>query len=96
METRDLDSADVDKCETRRDETEAGLVTFAKPTPTTGTATKPAAAACCKPSSDLRLQTQHTHTNPFNGPLSRTNRVSRYQKGKTNLDFTEARDNEWQ
>jgi len=22
-------------------------------------------------------------------------RVSRYQKGKTNLDFTEARDNEW-
>jgi len=22
--------------------------------------------------------------------------VGRYQKGKTNLDFTEARDNEWQ
>jgi len=34
----------------------------------------------------------HTHTHPFNGPLSRTTRVSRYQKGKTNLDFTEARD----
>jgi len=33
---------------------------------------------------------------PFNGPLSRTTRVSRYQKGKTNLDFTEARDSEWQ
>jgi len=32
----------------------------------------------------------------FNGPLSGTTRVSRYQKGKTNLDFTEARDNEWQ
>jgi len=32
----------------------------------------------------------HTHTHPFNGPLSRTTRVSRYQKGKTNLDFTEA------
>jgi len=32
----------------------------------------------------------HTHTYPFNGPLSRTTRVSRYQKGKTNLDFTEA------
>ena len=32
----------------------------------------------------------------FNGPLSRTTRVSRYQKGKTNLDFTEARDSEWQ
>jgi len=32
----------------------------------------------------------------FNGPLSRTTRVSQYQKGKTNLDFTEARDSEWQ
>jgi len=32
----------------------------------------------------------------FNGPFSRTTRVSRYQKGKTNLDFTEARDSEWQ
>ena len=38
----------------------------------------------------------HTHTHPFNGPLSGTTRVSRYQKGKTNLDFTEARDTEWQ
>ena len=38
----------------------------------------------------------HTHTHPFNGRLSRTTRVSRYQKGKTNLDFTEARDTEWQ
>ena len=38
----------------------------------------------------------HTHTHAFNGPLSGTNRVSRYQKGKTNLDFTEARDSEWQ
>jgi len=35
------------------------------------------------------------HTHPFNGPLSRTTRVSGYQKGKTNLDFTEARDSEW-
>ena len=32
----------------------------------------------------------------FNGPLSGTTRVSRYQKGKTNLDFTGARDSEWQ
>jgi len=38
----------------------------------------------------------HTHTRPFNGPLSRTTQVSRYQKGKTNVDFTEARDSEWQ
>ena len=36
------------------------------------------------------------HVRPFNGPLSGTIRVSRYQKGKTNLDFTEARDSEWQ
>jgi len=38
----------------------------------------------------------NTHTQPFNGPFSGTTRVSRYQKGKTNLDFTEARDSEWQ
>ena len=38
----------------------------------------------------------HTHTRPFNGPLSVTTQVSRYPKGKTNLDFTEARDSEWQ
>ena len=37
-----------------------------------------------------------THTCAFNGPFSGTTRVSRYQKGKTNLDFTEARDSEWQ
>ena len=34
------------------------------------------------------------HTHPFTGPLSRTIQVS--QKGKTNLDFTEATDSEWQ
>ena len=32
----------------------------------------------------------------FNGPLSGTTQVSRYQIGKTDLDFTEARDSEWQ
>ena len=37
----------------------------------------------------------HTHT-PFNGSLSGTTRVSRYQKGKTSLDFIEARDSERQ
>jgi len=36
------------------------------------------------------------HTHPFNGLFSGTTRVGRYQKGKTNLDFTEARDSEWQ
>jgi len=38
----------------------------------------------------------HTHRELFNGPLSGTTRVSRYQKGKTNLDFTEARESECQ
>ena len=42
------------------------------------------------------LTTTHTHTHSFNGPFSGTTQVSRYQKGKTNLDFTEARDREWQ
>ena len=37
-----------------------------------------------------------SHTHPFNGPLSGTTQVSRYQKGKTYLDFTKARDSEWQ
>jgi len=37
----------------------------------------------------------YTHTHPFNGPLSGTTQVSRYQKGKTNLDFTEARECNW-
>ena len=32
----------------------------------------------------------------FNGPFSGTTQVSQYQKGKTSLDFTEARDSEWQ
>ena len=40
----------------------------------------------------------HTHTHLFNGPFSGTTRVNQYQKGKPNLelDFTEARDSEWQ
>jgi len=42
------------------------------------------------------IVTIHTHTHPFNGPLFGTTRVSLYQKGKTILDFTEARDSEWQ
>jgi len=29
----------------------------------------------------------HTHTRPFNGLLSGTTRVRRYQKGKIDLDF---------
>ena len=44
----------------------------------------------------IRHKHTHTHTHPFNGPFSGTTRVSWYQKGKTNLDFTEAIDSEWQ
>ena len=48
-------------------------------------------------SSEALLGTRATvHTHPFNSPFSGTTQVSRYQKGKTNLDFTEARDSEWQ
>ena len=35
-------------------------------------------------------------THPLNGPMYRTTQVSLYQNGKTNLDFTGARDSEWQ
>ena len=45
---------------------------------------------------DLLVYVTHTHTHTFNGPFSRSTQVSRYQKGKTNLDFTKARDSEWQ
>jgi len=38
----------------------------------------------------------HTYTHQINGPLSGTTQVRQYQQGKTNLDFTEARDSEWQ
>jgi len=38
----------------------------------------------------------YTHRQPFNGHFPGTTGVSRYQKGKTNLDFTEVRDSEWQ
>jgi len=45
----------------------------------------------------LRHQTvMYTTLHTFNGPFSGTTQVSRYQKSKTNLDFTEARDSEWQ
>jgi len=36
------------------------------------------------------------HTHLFNGSLSGSARVSWYQKDKINLNFTEARDSEWQ
>ena len=36
--------------------------------------------------------TSDTNTHPFNSPFSGTAQVGRYQKSKTNLDLTEARD----
>ena len=45
---------------------------------------------------DRHYRMIYTHTHPFNGPFSGTTRVSQYQKGKTNLDFTEESDSEWQ
>jgi len=42
-------------------------------------------------------ETSHkAHTRPFNNPFSGNTQVSQYQKDKTNLNFTEARDSEWQ
>jgi len=38
----------------------------------------------------------NTYIHPFNGSFSGTTQVSQCQKSKTNLDFTEARDSEWQ
>jgi len=42
--------------------------------------------------SEIKQQQQHS----FKGPLSGTTWVSRYKKSKTNLDFTKAKDSEWQ
>jgi len=51
---------------------------------------KPASSVCvvvfCAPR-------KHTHT--FNSHFTGSTQVSRYQKGKTNLDFTEAREWQW-
>jgi len=50
----------------------------------------------CVPVVSLYRSVPHTHTHTFTGPLSGTTQVSRYQTGKTNLDFTGGRDSEWQ
>ena len=42
------------------------------------------------------LKMEQTHTHMFNGRFSDTTSVSQYHTGKTNLDFTEARDSEWE
>ena len=50
----------------------------------------------CSCSAIVLITQTHHHHHTFNGPLSRTTRVSQYQKSRTNLDFTRARDTEWQ
>jgi len=60
-----------------------------------GTASRSVLQFCTSHTHSHHLRTQ-THTHSFNGPFPRTTRVSRYQKGITNLDFTVARDSEWQ
>ena len=42
----------------------------------------------------IEIETSHTHA--FNSPLSGTTWVNQYPNCKTSLDFTEARDSEWQ
>ena len=45
----------------------------------------------------VRARACHTHTHTrLTALFSGTTQVSQYQKGKTNLDFTESRDSEWQ
>ena len=61
------------------------------------TADTTVSSTCPGSGSPVRFRNSHTHlTHPFNRPFSGNTRVSRYQKGKPNLDFTEARDSEWQ
>ena len=38
----------------------------------------------------------HTHKHTLNGTFSGSIEVSRYQEGETDLDFTQARDSEWE
>ena len=51
-----------------------------------------AVEACITHMDIASLDIHQVHTRAFNGPLYRTTRVSWYQKGKTSLDFTEARE----
>jgi len=45
--------------------------------------------------SQIQADKEYTHTS-LTALFSGTVRVNQWQKGKTNLDFTEARDSEWQ
>jgi len=43
---------------------------------------------------NIQLSSNYYDYTRFSGPFSGTTQVSWYQEGKTNLDFTEGRDNE--
>ena len=62
-------------------------------TPVTPCRRRRSSSTTCRSSWSIDI---HTYKHPFNGPLSGTIRVSRYRKGKTSQDFTEASDSEWQ
>ena len=67
------------------------------PTPHHSVFYRPDALPVAQPTQSKHWRQNHTTTpHPFNGPFSGTTQVSRYQKFKTSLDFTEARDSEWQ
>ena len=53
---------------------------------------KKAVVNCCHTTCDITGIISKLHTHPFSGPMSGTTRMSRHQKGKTNLDFVEARE----
>ena len=59
------------------------------------TDTQLTAAAAAAATSGVRISHTHMHT-CLTALFSGTTRASRYLKGKTNLDFTEAKDSEWQ
>jgi len=52
----------------------------------------------CQHRNDIFMLNNNTHliNTHFNGPFSRTTWVCRHQKGRTILDFNEARDDGWQ
>jgi len=60
-----------------------------------GTSGLGSAIFCCYQGYQSSTKTM-SNTHPFNGPFAGNTQVSQYQKGKTNLDFSEARDSEWQ
>ena len=67
--------------------------------PSTNTRSSANDATIIAQSNTYSAQRSHlgvTHAHTRSTALSGTTQVSRYQKSKTNVDYTEARDSEWQ